>query len=154
MILAFREEILDETIVDREDLPTWWRGALGELAATVEATGVVPTAPTGGVYADDLFQYGRGNATVFVPVADDVRIVGRVQPLEIPAAELAITRHDGSHRDLDVTYAALGTYVTEHALGVTGPVREHYLVDVRQDERSWQTEIGWPVFDTGARPPR
>jgi hypothetical protein len=77
----------------------------------------------------------------------------RVRPFVIPAADLAITVHRGSHDDIDVSYGALGTYVSEHALGVAGPVHEIYLIGPRDtDERSsWRTEIGWPVFRTSAK---
>jgi effector-binding domain-containing protein len=63
-------------------------------------------------------------------------------------AELAIAVHAGSHADVDRTYGALGTHVTEHELGVDGPVREHYLVDRfdTEDVPRWRTEICWPIF--------
>jgi hypothetical protein len=53
---------------------------------------------------------------------------------------------------VDRAYGALGTYVASHALRVDGPVREYYLVGRRDtpDENAWRTEIGWPVFSTGA----
>jgi effector-binding domain-containing protein len=83
----------------------------------------------------------------------DLRVrgtVGRVTALNLPGAELATTVHTGSHGDLDRTYGALATYVTQHELAVDGPVREYYLVDRHDtaDESQWQTEIGWPVFQT------
>jgi len=46
----------------------------------------------------------------------------------IPAAELATIIHIGPHADYDRSYGALGAYVTRHALGVEGPIREYYLV--------------------------
>ncbi|MCW2933000.1 MAG: transcriptional regulator, MerR family [Actinomycetia bacterium] len=70
----------------------------------------------------------------------------------IPAAELAVIVHAGSHADVDRSYGALATYVASHALQVDGPVREYYLVgrsDTR-DEAAWRTEIGWPIFSTVA----
>ena len=71
-------------------------------------------------------------------------------PLEIPAAELAVAVHRGSHADLDQTYGALGTYVAEREIGVDGPIREHYLVTEfdTDDESSYVTEVCWPVFQT------
>ncbi len=42
-------------------------------------------------------------------------------PLTIPATDLATTIHIGPHDDIDVTYAALGTYVSQQALQVAGP---------------------------------
>jgi effector-binding domain-containing protein len=105
------------------------------------------------MFATDLFQHERGEATVFVPVAGAPKPVGRAAEVTVPAAELAITVHRGSHADIDVTYGALGSYVTSHALSVEGPVREHYVVDGRtaSDPAEWRTELGWPVFGTRPR---
>jgi effector-binding domain-containing protein len=74
--------------------------------------------------------------------------VGRVVPLLIPAAELAVATHPGSLRDIDVTYGQLGSYVTTHEISVDGPLREYYLVDAHDtpDEAQWRTEIAWPIF--------
>jgi effector-binding domain-containing protein len=74
----------------------------------------------------------------------------RVSPLVVPGAELAITVHCGPHITINVTYAALGVYVSKHALTVEGPIREYYLIDVRDtsDSTQWRTEIGWPIFQT------
>ena len=41
------------------------------------------------------FQYQRGQATVFVPLDANPRALGRVAPVLVPAAELAITVHHG-----------------------------------------------------------
>jgi DNA-binding transcriptional MerR regulator/effector-binding domain-containing protein len=139
--------------VTRADLLAWWRGAIGELEAVVDAAGLTRTGPTGGMFATELFQHDRGEAMVYVPVVGAPKPVGRAAGITVPAAELAITVHRGSYADIDVTYGALGSYVMGHALGVEGPVREHYLVDGRtaSETAAWRTEIGWPVF--GTRPP-
>jgi DNA-binding transcriptional MerR regulator len=136
--------------VDLEDLLPWYRGALGELHASIEAQGLRPSGPSGGLFSSEIFEQERGEVTLFVPVGGDVQTIGRVTPLVIPAAELAVTVHRGPHTDIDVTYGALGTYVTEHALGVDGPVREYYAVESHSthDATSWRTEIGWPIFRT------
>jgi hypothetical protein len=59
--------------------------------------------------------------------------------------------HTGPHTDIDRAYGTLATYVTQHALGVDGPIREYYLVGAHEasDESEWRTEIGWPIFQTG-----
>jgi len=75
-------------VVDRADALAWWQGALGELRATVRAQGLHATGPSGGVFASELFQRDRGQATVFTPVPGRVRAIGRVTPLVVPAAEL------------------------------------------------------------------
>jgi hypothetical protein len=49
-------------------------------------------------------------------------------------------------------FIPLGTYVSQQALVVAGPVRESYHVGLRDtdDSSTWRTEIGWPIFQTAA----
>jgi len=140
------------SVVDLSDLLPWYEGALGELRATLAAQGVASAGPAGGLYASDLFAEERGEATIFVPAAAELRQLGRVTTLIVPAAELAIILHPGSHAEVDRAYGSLGAYVTDHALQVDGPIREYYLVSRADtpDESRWRTEIGWPIFSTGA----
>jgi DNA-binding transcriptional MerR regulator len=135
-------------VVDRGDVLTWWQGALGELQATVRAQGLHATGPSGGLYASEIFQHDRGQATVFLPVEDPVRAIGRVVPVMVPEAELAIIRHQGSLADVDLSYAKLGSYATTHEISIDGPLREYYLRGAGDtaDEAEWRTEIGWPIF--------
>ena len=139
-------------VVGTGDLLPWFQGALGELYATLEARGVPAAGPAGGIYATELFAEERGEATVFVPTGAELAPLGRVAPFVVPAAELAVITHPGSHADVDRAYGALATYVTGHALSVDGPIREYYLVGRHDtpDESAWRTEIGWPIFSTGA----
>jgi len=143
--------VITETIA-LEDLGPWWSGALRELYDLLGSRGLKPAGPGGGLYASDLFLHERGEAVVFVPIAKASPAAGRVQSRVIPAAELAIAMHNGSHEDIDRTYGALGTYATQHALSVEGPVREFYLVAEidTPDKTQWRTEIGWPIFQTSA----
>jgi effector-binding domain-containing protein len=99
------------------------------------------------MYDNELFTADRGDVAIYRPVADPPG-AGRVHPLTLPAAELAITVHPGDHSDIDVTYGQLGSYVTDHALAVSGPVREAYLISPRDTATAptWRTEIGWPIF--------
>jgi DNA-binding transcriptional MerR regulator len=142
--IAIRETI------DRDDLYAWWQGAIGELTAIALAQGLRRTGPVGGLYADELFHDGRGPATVYLPCDGEVKTVGRVVALTIPAAELAVAHHAGSPRDIDRTYGQLAAHVTKHEIGVAGPLREHYLRGIAETAASaeWQTEIGWPIFRT------
>jgi DNA-binding transcriptional MerR regulator/effector-binding domain-containing protein len=135
--------------VDREDILSWWQGALGELSATVRGQGLAQAGPPGGLYAGDIFEHNRGEATVFVPVrVSPVKAVGRVTALTVPAGELAVMRHHGSLDDADLTYGDLATYVLRHEIGVDGPLRENYLRGFLDDPdpAGWETEIGWPIF--------
>jgi DNA-binding transcriptional MerR regulator len=142
-------------VVGTEDLLPWYLGAVGELQATLEARGIPPAGPAGGIYATELFSEERGEATVFVPTATEVSPLGRVSSKVIPAAELAVIIHRGSHADVDRSYGALATHVAEHALQVDGPIREYYLVGRHDthDDGAWRTEICWPIFSTGSAVP-
>lgn len=135
--------------VDLPDVLDWYAGAMAELDAVVAADAGTP----GGLYDNALFETGRGRLVVHRPTSAAPR-VGRVHPLTLPAAEVALATHHGAHDDIDVTYGRLGAWVVEHALAVAGPVRETYLVGPRDtpDPAAWRTEIGWPVFRIGAGP--
>lgn len=134
-----------EGVVDHDDVRSWYDAAMAELDAAV--AGLPPLGPPGGHYANELFTGGRGAVLVHRPVADPPSR-GRVRPVDLPAAELAVVVHSGPHDDIDVTYGRLGAWVVDHALAVDGPVHETYVVGPRDDPdpASWRTEIGWPVF--------
>jgi DNA-binding transcriptional MerR regulator/effector-binding domain-containing protein len=141
-------------MIDREGALSWWQGALGELWGTVRAQDLHVTGPSGGLYGSELFQDGRGEATVFIPVDGVVRPTGRVNAFIIPAAELAVLTHYGSPTDFDITYGELGAYATAHEISIEGPLREYYLVgaDETPNPKEWKTEIGWPIFRSDGKP--
>ena len=138
--------------VDLSDVLAWYDIAMTELEGALRSSGAAPAGPPGGLYDNELFTEERGAVAVYIPVADPPTL-GAVEPFVIPAAELATTMHHGPHDDIDVTYGALGTYVSQQALEVAGPVREIYHVGPRDthDTSVWRTEIGWPIFRTAAR---
>ena len=138
--------------VDHDEVIEWYAGAMAEIDLALRDT--APAGPRGGLFDNALFTDDRGEAVVFVPV-ERPPTSGRVRPFVVPAAELAVTVHRGPHDDIDVTYGALGTHVSTHALAVAGPVRETYLVGPHDtpDADEWRTEIGWPVFRTSASSP-
>ena len=141
-------------IVDKADVVAWYRGAMGEVAATLSAQDINPAGPLGGIFDTELFTEDRGQVTIFLPCDPLPQPVGRVSTTIIPSVELATIVHLGSSTEVDRTYGALAAYVTQHALAVDGPIREYYLVgpsDTR-DESLWQTEVGWPIFQTRPAP--
>jgi DNA-binding transcriptional MerR regulator len=139
--------------VDREDILAWWQGALAELHANIRSQNLHRTGSPGGIYATDIFQHGRGTATIFIPTEGTARSVGRLQPALIPAAELAIARHHGSPSDIDLTYGELGAHVMRHDISLDAPVREYYRVGLLDTDitAEWETEIGWPIFRSDPR---
>jgi DNA-binding transcriptional MerR regulator len=140
-------------VVDMADISAWYQGALGELRATMAAQAVKSGGPEGGIYSTELFADEHGQATVFIPCEQEVRPVGRVEPVIVPAAELAVIVHAGPPDGIDRAYGALATHVTRHELAVDGPIREYYLSGPRDtpDESAWRTEICWPIFLTSEK---
>lgn len=136
-------------IVDISDALRWYDSAMRELDAVLGSASVLRLGPPGGLYDHELFIEERGTMVVYIRVAEPPTR-GRVEALVIPATDLATTMHVGSHDDIDVTYAALGTYVSQQALQVAGPIREIYHIGPRDtdDSSAWRTEIGWPIFQT------
>jgi DNA-binding transcriptional MerR regulator len=131
--------------VARDGSVAWYDAAMAELDA--EFPPAERAGPPGGHYANELFTHGAGAMTVFRPVRSPRR-AGRIEVVELPPADLAVTVHAGPHDDIDVTYGRLGAWVVTHALAVDGPIHEIYPVGPRDaaDPRVWRTEIGWPVF--------
>jgi DNA-binding transcriptional MerR regulator len=123
----------------------WYDAAMDELDTAFPPA--ERTGPPGGRYANELFTEGAGAFTVYRPVRVP-RAYRRIQVIELPSADLAVTVHPGPHDDIDVTYGRLGAWVVEHTLAVAGPIHESYLVGPRDtaDPAKWRTEIGWPVF--------
>ncbi|WP_422769862.1 MerR family transcriptional regulator [Plantactinospora sp. WMMC1484] len=128
-----------------DDAIAWYDTALAELDAAFPPA--ERTGPPGGRYANELFTDGAGAMTVFRAVRRPAAS-GRIQVVQLPATDLAVTVHAGPHDDIDVTYGRLGAWVVTHALAVDGPINENYLVGPRDTaiRDRWRTEIGWPVF--------
>jgi DNA-binding transcriptional MerR regulator len=145
--------IRDRVTVD--GLDAWWMEAYGELHNAAVGSRLSRSGPDGALYPSEWFEEEIGDVVAFMPVTGDIEVsrTGRAQPYVVPAAELAVLLHRGSFRDLDQTFAALGAFVFERAIGVDGPIREYYLVTSfeTQDEASLQTEVAWPIFQTAVR---
>jgi DNA-binding transcriptional MerR regulator len=135
--------------IDHGDVLAWYSDAMSELDSVLASAKQTPTGPPGGLYDNELFTDDHGGAVVYLPT-NAPPAIGRVQPFTIPRAELAVTVHHGPHDDIDINYGRLGSYVTDQALAISGPVRETYLVGPRDthDTTAWRTEIGWPIFRT------
>jgi len=148
---SFSALAITEDTLDPADIEAWWHGALAELRRATADHGLLVTGPAGGLYDECLFQHEPGAATVFIPVTTPLD-VGRIKPLTIPAAEVAVTTYQGPHTDIDLAYAQLGSFVAEHELAVGWQLREHYHHDHSHtsDHTRWRTEIAWPIIDSPA----
>jgi DNA-binding transcriptional MerR regulator len=148
---SFPVMAITEDIRNPADIERWWREALHELRAAADDHGMPVTGPAGGLYDECLFQHEPGEAIVYLPVTTPLEL-GRIKPLVIPAAEVAVTTHHGSHADIDLGYARLGSYIAEHELAVGWQLREYYHRDHSHttDYTHWRTEIAWPIIDAPA----
>ncbi|MDA8316086.1 MAG: MerR family transcriptional regulator [Actinomycetota bacterium] len=137
------------------DIDTWWGEAFNELHRALVSMHGTRCGPDGALYPSEFFEDELGVVVVYIPVAGRPELAGpdpagRVQLVDIPDAELAVTVHHGAFAELDQTYGSLGTFVAEREIGVAGPIREHYVVsnEHTDDESRHRTEVCWPVFHT------
>jgi DNA-binding transcriptional MerR regulator len=138
------------------DIDSWWSAAFSELHDVLRATGAERTGPDAALYSSEFFEEDAGDVTAFVPIGPTGGSrSGRVRGSQVPGAELAVTLHQGSFSELDRTYGALGTFVSQREIGVPGPIREYYLVpgEHTADESEHRTEVCWPVFHTRGEQP-
>jgi DNA-binding transcriptional MerR regulator len=138
--------------VDPINIENWWREALFDIREAVQTSGLDQTGPAGGLYDECLFQQETGQATVFIPVATP-RKLGRIEPILVPAAEVAVTIHNGSMADIDLAYAELGSYIASQELAVGPRILEYYHRDHTHtsDQSQWRTEVAWPIVDVLSR---
>jgi DNA-binding transcriptional MerR regulator len=135
--------------VTADEALAWGAAAFEELYGRIAQRGLTPAGPAGALFPAGFFELEQAELTAFVPVGQSAEGAGRVRPVTIPRAEVAVMLHAGPFADSDQTYGLLGTVVAERALGVDGPIREYYVVPFTEpDPASHRTEICWPVFQT------
>jgi DNA-binding transcriptional MerR regulator len=156
--VAIEERVLDggPTIsvaanVLRQDVSSWWWDAMASLRAMAAAAGLEQAGPAGGLFDDELFTQDAGHARVYLPVKDSPALDDTGARWQLLAGRFAVALHAGPHRDVDRTYAALGTYAGLHGRDGAGPVRERYLSDPleNRDTGRWRTEVCWPLAGLG-----
>jgi len=124
------------------DVEGWLGPTFALLHSVADAAGLEVVGPVGGVYGEDFFQEDAGLVTAFVPVsAGSFDPSGSVVLMQLPALECAVLVHQGPFTELDQTYGALGTYVSEQGIGAPGPIRELYPDDDH-------AEVCWPITPT------
>lgn len=137
--------------ISMSEAEEWWTAAFDELHNELAELGWQRAGADAALYYSDFFQAESGQVVAFIPVHPDLSAERRrAHVIDLPAAEVAVTVHVGPFGELDRTYAALGTYVAERAIGIDGPIRENYIVTVADnpDEAAHRTEVCWPIFQT------
>lgn len=139
--------------VDWDDAERWLGAALDELGEALRTTSRSRSGPDSALYSPQFFEQHSGDVVAFVPVGGEVAVAGRIELVDIPAADLAVTMHRGPFSDLDRAYGALGTFVAEQMLATTGMIREHYLITDSEsdDPATICTEVCWPIREIPGR---
>lgn len=123
---------------------------LMDAFAALGAAGITPIGPPFTRYHDEEFTPTDIDVEVAIPVMPDVTEPvatpsGRkLVAADIPGGEMAVVLHDGPFDTLDVTYAAIGTWIAESGYHIAGPPQEAYLRESTEDAPPL-TEIRFPV---------
>ena len=128
--------------IDAAEMSDWYGAATRELSAISP----VPGTPHGGLWSTDLFLRERGDVALFIPVhghASDQEQEGRARHEILPPVDLAVLTHRETDETMALSYGALGAHVSEHEIGLDGPLRETYL---ETPDGAAVTEVGWPIF--------
>jgi effector-binding domain-containing protein len=120
--------------------------AFGTVAEYLERIGRHPLGPAVARYTmreDGCFDLAAG-----FPVDDVVPGNGVVEPLTLPAAEVATTTFLGAYDDLPLAYDRLRTGVAElgRRLDESGPMWEEYWSEPTAAPEETRTEIFWPLL--------
>lgn len=132
---------------------SWYDAAMHDLD---EASGRRPVLPPGGRYEHTLLTEGHGRATVYLPAEPPLPSEApvTVRELHLPQRSAAVATHCGPHDDLDLTYAAVGSFVARNRLRSADLVEEVYLVGPRDTDQPdrWRTLVAWLLTSHSARP--
>ncbi|WP_425864768.1 MerR family transcriptional regulator [Arthrobacter sp. TWP1-1] len=143
-------------IIKFADLGVWYGNAMNTLTAVIETTDLQPAGPRGGIWETELFLHEKGEVALFFPLSmfdgglphPGLPYPGPAQIEMLPAVDLAVVRHQGRDETVAEVYAALGSYVARHEIGVDGPLRESYITERTPETPEAITEIGRPIFRT------
>jgi len=131
---------------------SWYDDAMHALDAVA---GRRPVSPPGGRYEHTLFTEGHGRATVYLPAEAPLGrgAAADVREVQLPRRTAAVATHVGPHDDLDLTYAAVGSYAARSGLRSDDLVEEVYLVGPRDTDQPdrWRTLVAWLLVPD--RPP-
>jgi len=145
---AAASALLASARVAWDEVFEWLPDTLTDLRRQLGSDVDLRGGPDGALYSAELFESHIGEVTAFIPLSASAGHAG--DPL--PEGPLAVAVHHGPLRELDRTYAALGSFVAEQGLGsrTRTAIRENYLVSPRDtdNEHGLVTEVCWPVLST------
>lgn len=127
--------------IPREEIRQVMGPAIQEVIAAVVAQGIGPTGPV-------FSRHFRMDPEVFdfevgVPVSGEVKVVGRVQPGELPAAKVIRTVYRGPYEDLGAAWGEFLAAVEAQGHALAPGFWERYVAgpESGSDPAQWQTEL-------------
>jgi effector-binding domain-containing protein len=116
-----------------------------ELMSTLEEQGITPT---GAWFSHHL----RMDPAVFdfeigVPVSQDVKPAGRVQPGQLPAARVARTTYRGGYEGLGPAWGEFDAWISKEGHEAVGDLWEIYAAgpETGPDTSNYRTELNRPL---------
>ncbi|UCG67985.1 MAG: GyrI-like domain-containing protein [Thermoplasmata archaeon] len=89
---------------------------------------------------------GSADVEVVVPVLKEVDETEDIKSYVLPGGQMAKTIHKGPYEDCGPTYEQLFKWIAENGKTITGPTREIYLNDPRENPKEEiLTEIYAPI---------
>ena len=81
-----------------------------------------------------------------IPVAQPIEPKGRVRPATLPGGHAVSGWHLGPYEELGRTHTAIGAWIEERGIEVTGPAWEIYWTDpgMEPDPKKWRTQLLFP----------
>jgi effector-binding domain-containing protein len=131
--------------IPRREMMQAFGPVVGELMATLAKQGV---EPVGAVFAHhlkmspDIFDFELG-----VKVAAPVQATGRVQPGELPAANIARAIYSGPYEGLPSAWGEFGKWMEANGYEPAENLWELYSVGPQSttDPANWRTELNRPL---------
>lgn len=145
VVLPSQSVLAVRGVVESAEVLDWYAAARADLDSATAGQAVA--GPNGGRYAHELFTDARGPVLAYTPC--DTGSTGQsVERLVLPQRAMAVVTHHGTHDDIDLSYAVLGSWVMREGIGAAGPVEELYDVGPAEspDPDTWLTRLAWPIL--------
>lgn len=119
-----------------------------ELMETLKAQGVTPSGPWFTHHfamQPDVFDF-----EIAVPVAAEVKSVGRVNPGELPSMRVAQTVYHGPYEGLPDGWMEFEAWITKNGHTIGPDIVEVYRVgpESGKDSAQWETELSRPLIES------
>ncbi len=135
-------------VIPRNEIQKVMGPAIGEVIAAVVAQGIGPAGPVFSHHfrmSPDIFDFEVG-----VPVTKPVTPVGRVQPSELPAANVMRTIYGGPYEGLGGAWGEFSEWLTANGHSKAENLWEFYVVspESTSDPEKLETELNRPLLGT------